>query len=1004
MSVSAELRVVHVASGRVRVHWPREGAGSAPDIRRLLASITGAREVRANALTENVLVQFDERVTTADGVLTDLRQAACEAASDAGRRSSRGGTDDRPMARAEPRSGRARPSAGRPRAEWSSLELVERAAWTTGAFAGLGIVAMRGRRANPLPASRSASALAAAVTLIDGFSRLRDHTDSVLGERGRVMLLRAAGIAAHTVSGSPLGLAVTALVSTHQLRRSLERRRALEAYGRGPSAEPVGELDRGTRFDEGDRLPVEGRVLSGVGFAVGRDALLRAISPGSDLAPGERLYGGPFRVVLRGEGSRAGTRERLRVRDEPVQASRVEAAAFAAAAVTLLATRSLSRAAGVLLLLSRRTEILGREAADAGAAMRALRSGALPLDEGVVIRRPDVVLIESPRVIADGFEVARADVLAPSLAASEAVELALSVAALAGSPWGPIRSTARCHRDGEGSFDGCDARAVIDDRLYALRLGDQPGAPLEGHLSLALSVADQPLAAIRLRPRLAADATELAAACRRLGVELVLAHEGLTTSATCSLARAAGLKLLRGPPAELVRRLTRSGKRVAFVTDSGADVEALTHTDLSMGLATRLAVPFRPIVDVLVPDLATAGAVIEAGARRDVAVRDERLLSLAATGLGAAWTLAGQPNHHTATRLPNLATIVTLLGAWLRLRGGSRPRSSTIRLVDPQPEQWGRRTIDDVLRALGTREGGLSRREAAARLRVRAPERRHHPFVTAVTEQLRSPLTGILVVGAGLSLATGAVADVVLISAVIALNGLLGGLQERHTQAAVEELERIGRVTSRVLRDGRRVRLPASELAPGDILFLAPGERVGADARVLRSRGLEVDEASLTGESFPVAKRAEGGSPEARVVLDGTDATAGSGRAIVFAVGPETRFGATAAALAGAPTEESPLGRRLHRMLLEVLPIVVGGGALVIVAGLLWRRPLAARAGARCRHGDRAPFPRACRCSRASARRRSPGGSYPATCSSAGWRRSNRWGASTSRVSTRRGP
>src|SRR5262249_47360970 len=124
--------------------------------------------------------------------------------------------------------------------------------------------------------------------------------------------------------------------------------------------------------------------------------------------------------------------------------------ALMAAAVTLAATRSVSRATGVLLLLSSRTEILGREGADGGARRRALRSGALPRRAGVTIRRPDVVLVESPRIIADGFEVARTELLGPSLTVSEAVDLAASVAALAGSPWGPIRWPGGRHHEGEG--------------------------------------------------------------------------------------------------------------------------------------------------------------------------------------------------------------------------------------------------------------------------------------------------------------------------------------------------------------------------------------------------------------------------------------------------------------------------------------------------------------------------------------------------------------------------
>jgi cation-transporting ATPase I len=239
-------------------------------------------------------------------------------------------------------------------------------------------------------------------------------------------------------------------------------------------------------------------------------------------------------------------------------------------------------------------------------------------------------------------------------------------------------------------------------------------------------------------------------------------------------------------------------------------------------------------------------------------VREAHLLSSTVNVLGAGWIAVGAPRHRLAATLPNLATLAALIVAWLRLRGGSPPRSTTLRLVDPRPEKWGRRAISDVLRALATSERGLSQSVAATRARRRDHElQRRSALISAVQTQVRSPLTGILAAGAVLSLATSAVADVVLICGVIGLNAVLRAVQERQAGAAADALEQMGQVMASVLRDGHRIRLPASELVPGDVLLLTAGERIAADARVLVSRGLEVDQASLTGESFPVAKRAE---------------------------------------------------------------------------------------------------------------------------------------------------
>jgi calcium-translocating P-type ATPase len=134
--------------------------------------------------------------------------------------------------------------------------------------------------------------------------------------------------------------------------------------------------------------------------------------------------------------------------------------------------------------------------------------------------------------------------------------------------------------------------------------------------------------------------------------------------------------------------------------------------------------------------------------------------------------------------------------------------------------------------------------------------------------------------------------------------------------------------------------IPANEVVPGDVLLLAPGDRVAADARLLSSYGLEVDEAALTGESMPVAKAPTGGTDASHIVLEGSDVTSGSGRAVVVAVGWQTRMGATAAALSVDEIERSPLGVRLNQMLRVLLPLSIGGGGIVLASGFLRRIPL----------------------------------------------------------------
>src|SRR5262249_50737250 len=155
----------------VRVHWPAGWSEGSPDVRRLLDGIGGARAVRANELTRNVLVQFDERVTDARRVVARLEELAPAAPEP---------RDGRPRARP-----RVLPAAAPPSVAPTTLVLVERMGRAAGACAGLGIVALRGRGAGPLPGMRAAEGLAAAASVLDGSPELRALSRRVLGGQGR---------------------------------------------------------------------------------------------------------------------------------------------------------------------------------------------------------------------------------------------------------------------------------------------------------------------------------------------------------------------------------------------------------------------------------------------------------------------------------------------------------------------------------------------------------------------------------------------------------------------------------------------------------------------------------------------------------------------------------------------------------------------------------------------------------------------------------------------------
>jgi cation-transporting P-type ATPase I len=385
-----------------------------------------------------------------------------------------------------------------------------------------------------------------------------------------------------------------------------------------------------------------------------------------------------------------------------------------------------------------------------------------------------------------------------------------------------------------------------------------------------------------------------------------------------------------------VRDRQSAGERVGVLSDTPSAAEAFEACDLAIALSSGRSSEFQARADLLAPGLPAVSAVIDAAARHDQAVRASIGFSTAANVAGALWGLQGEPGLLRASYATYAGALAAIAAGWERLRGGGRSRSVISRLTDPLPERWGRMTVEQVLEATETRRDGLNDAEAGARRVLRRGIARRNPLTAALSDQLQSPLVAVLGAGAAVSLAVGATADVVIIAAVVVANAGVGAWQERQAGRAAAALEQMSAAGARVLRDGAVREIRAEEVTRGDIVLLGAGDRVVADARLIEADALEVDEAALTGESLPVRKAPGAEHPEARIVLEGSDVTVGSAKAVVVAVGDRTRLGATAAALAVEDTRESPLGRRLDDLFRQGLPIVVGGGLLVTLAGIGW--------------------------------------------------------------------
>lgn len=251
-----------------------------------------------------------------------------------------------------------------------------------------------------------------------------------------------------------------------------------------------------------------------------------------------------------------------------------------------------------------------------------------------------------------------------------------------------------------------------------------------------------------------------------------------------------------------------------------------------------------------------------------------------------------------------------------------------------------------VARELGVDPGaGLDPAEAVARLRVHGPNDlpREPPrrLLSSIAGQLRETMILVLLGAAALTAVTGDFADCAVILLVIAVNTTVGVLQERRAVGAVAALRSLSTPTASVLRGGTARRIPTPEIVPGDVLRVAEGDVVGADARLLTAHDLQVDEALLTGESQPADRDPAAPCPAAGAVGDrvtmlhgGTLVVHGSGTAVVVATGVHSQLGRIAALLHERAAPATPLQRRLAALGRRLSLLTVGGCAVVVLIGL----------------------------------------------------------------------
>jgi P-type Ca2+ transporter type 2C len=250
--------------------------------------------------------------------------------------------------------------------------------------------------------------------------------------------------------------------------------------------------------------------------------------------------------------------------------------------------------------------------------------------------------------------------------------------------------------------------------------------------------------------------------------------------------------------------------------------------------------------------------------------------------------------------------------------------------------RWHHTKIEDVLKALNTNIQGLSQNEAKRRQEEYgrnelAVKEKKTPLMMFL-DQFKDFMIIVLIMAAIISGMIGEPADTIAIVVIVALNAIIGFVQEYRAEKALAALKKMAAPTAVVIRNGMPSSIPASELVPGDVVLLEAGRVVPADMRLIEAARIKIEEAALTGESMPVEKHPNvmqewdlSIGDRKNMAYNGTSVTYGRGKAIVVATGMDTELGKIATMLQEEEEVKTPLQKRLanfgQRLAIAVLII-----------------------------------------------------------------------------------
>ncbi|MFN4763099.1 cation-translocating P-type ATPase [Gillisia sp. Q332] len=254
------------------------------------------------------------------------------------------------------------------------------------------------------------------------------------------------------------------------------------------------------------------------------------------------------------------------------------------------------------------------------------------------------------------------------------------------------------------------------------------------------------------------------------------------------------------------------------------------------------------------------------------------------------------------------------------------------------------KSIEEVLKAFSVdKEKGLSDEEVNKRLKKYGPnileEQSQKNIWQILFSQINNPIIYLLSAAAILAFAFNDIAEGIAIVVVLLINTIIGFWMEYKAQKSMKSLKELDKIQARVIRHGKKERIDAEKIVPGDILIVESGDLIPADGRILEATELQIDESPLTGESVPVNKSPEVLKEEKpvadriNILYKGTAVSGGTAKAVVYATGMQTELGSISAMVGEEKKDEIPLNQKLNKLTKNLILVTIGLAVAFLVFG-----------------------------------------------------------------------